>query len=113
MLVNLFTIPMAVKILGIDNCTLPPGVGPTIVHMKKNIIPIAGEDWTKELIWESDPFRINTIAQSGLVHYHIDWIKQQLNRGYTTADRQFWFWLGADQAAHYLTYVGIIYVITG
>ena len=46
------------------------------------------------------------------IHYHIDWIKQQLNRGYTTADRQFWFWLGADQAAHYLTYVGIIYVIT-
>lgn len=48
-----------------------------------------------------------------IVHYHIDWAKQQLNRGLTPADRKFWFWLGADQAAHYLTYVGIIYVVTG
>ena len=47
-----------------------------------------------------------------IAHYHIDWVKQQLNRGLTTADRMWWVWLGADQAAHYLTYVGIIYVIT-
>jgi hypothetical protein len=47
-----------------------------------------------------------------VLHYHIDYFKQQFNRGLTTADRQFWVWLGADQALHYLTYVGIISYVT-
>jgi len=47
-----------------------------------------------------------------VLHYHIDYFKQKLNRGLTTADRQFWIYLGLDQALHYLTYIGIIYVIT-
>jgi len=47
-----------------------------------------------------------------IAHYRIDWAKQQLNRGLTAADRKFWIWLGADQALHYLTYVGIIYYVT-
>ena len=42
------------------------------------------------------------------VHYHVDFIKQQFNRGLTTADRMFWVWLGLDQALHYLTYIAII-----
>jgi len=49
----------------------------------------------------------------GILHYHIDWTKQQLNRGYTPADREFWIWLGADQALHYLTYILIIGWIVG
>lgn len=48
----------------------------------------------------------------GVLHYHIDYFKQQLNRGLTAADRLFWVWLGLDQALHYLTYVGIIYYVT-
>jgi hypothetical protein len=61
------------SIMGVENVTLPLGYGPTIVHMKKGIIPIVGEDWTKELIWEcvDNGLRINTIDQYGLVHYHI------------------------------------------
>jgi hypothetical protein len=51
---------------------------------------------------------ITVAAFDWLAHYHIDYIKQQLNRGLTTADRMFWVWLGADQALHYLTYVAII-----
>jgi hypothetical protein len=47
----------------------------------------------------------------GVVHYHVDWLKQQLNRGLTTADRMFWVWFGADQSLHYLTYIAIIGVI--
>ena len=47
-----------------------------------------------------------------VAHYHIDYFKQQLNKGLTTADRMFWVWLGADQALHYLTYVGIISYVT-
>ena len=42
------------------------------------------------------------------VHYHVDWAKQQLNKGLTPADRKFWTWFGLDQALHYLTYIAII-----
>ena len=61
----------------------------------------------------TDPYQLLLLPVADFIaHYHIDWVKQQLNRGLTTADRMWWVWLGADQAAHYLTYVGIIYVIT-
>ena len=61
---------MAAQILGPDQVTLPAGIGPTIVHMKRHINPIQTDDWTQELIWESDPVRINTVAQWGFVHYY-------------------------------------------
>lgn len=47
-----------------------------------------------------------------VIHYHVDWAKQQLNKGLTPADNRFWVYLGLDQALHYLTYVGIIYYVT-
>jgi hypothetical protein len=62
---------MAAVIIGEEQVTLPRGLGPTIVHMKRYINPIQGNDWTKELVWELNPLRINTVAQWGLVHYHI------------------------------------------
>ena len=61
---------VAAVIMGPERVTLPPGLGPTIVHMKRYINPIQTSDWTKELVWENNPFRINTVAQFGLVHYH-------------------------------------------
>lgn len=61
---------MAAKIMGVASVTLPQGLGPNIVHMKQHIIPTQSHDWTRELVWEVDPFRINTVAQWGLVHYH-------------------------------------------
>jgi hypothetical protein len=67
---------MAAQIIGPELVTLPPGLGPTIVHMKQHIISTHTDDWTKELVWENtDPgVRINTVAQWGLVHYHNkDW----------------------------------------
>lgn len=67
---------MAATILGVENVTLPKGLGPMITHMKRYIIPTLTEDWTQELVWEdTDPgLRIHTVAQSGFVHYHIkDW----------------------------------------
>ena len=62
---------MAAIIIGPEQVTLPTGLGPTIVHMKRHINNLVSEDWTKELTWELDPFRINTVAQWGLVHYHV------------------------------------------
>ena len=68
---------VAAVIMGVENITLPPGVGPTIVHMKRYINPIQTDNWTKELTWEKNPFRINTVAQFGLVHYHIkEWTNE-------------------------------------
>jgi hypothetical protein len=65
---------MAARIIGPESVTLPQGLGPNIVHMKKHIIPTQSHDWSQELVWEMDPFRINTVAQWGLVHYHVkDW----------------------------------------
>jgi hypothetical protein len=68
---------VAAVIIGQEHVTLPPGLGPTIVHMKRHINPIQSADWTKELVWENTPLRINTVAQWGLVHYHIkDWANE-------------------------------------
>ena len=64
------------QILGPETVTLPVGIGPSIVHMKKRIIGTNTDDWTKELTWEhTDPgLRINTVAQWGMVHYYQkDW----------------------------------------
>jgi hypothetical protein len=61
---------IAAMIMGTEQVTLPAGLGPTIVHMKRHINPIQSDDWTKDLVWESDTFRINTVSQWGFVHYH-------------------------------------------
>lgn len=64
---------MAAVIVGVDQVTLPPGLGPSIVHMKNEIIPTLTSDWTKELVWENTQpgLRLQTVSQSGLVHYHV------------------------------------------
>lgn len=64
---------MAAVIMGPERLTLPTGLGPTIVHMKKHINGLKSEDWSQELVWEhTDPgLRINTVSQWGLFHYHI------------------------------------------
>lgn len=46
-----------------------------------------------------------------VIHYHIDWLKMNLNERWNLKpdnSEYFWWLLGADQMAHYLTYVGII-----
>ena len=55
---------------------------------------------------------IGLALADGVAHYHIDWAKQQLNRNLTMKDDRWWTLMGLDQCLHYLTYVGIIYVVT-
>ena len=64
---------LAAAIIGVENVTLPVGIGPSIVHMKRGIIPSITEDWTEEFVWENTRpgLRIQTVAQQGLVHYHV------------------------------------------
>ena len=48
-----------------------------------------------------------------LIHYHVDWTKEQfLKRQAATAkDDRFWFALGLDQLLHHLTYVAIAAIL--
>jgi hypothetical protein len=64
------------------------------------------------VIFYSNPNGILALSILDFVlHYHIDYIKQQLNQGLSAHDRMFWVWLGADQALHYLTYILIIAIV--
>jgi hypothetical protein len=65
---------MAAKLIGEHKVTMPYASYPKIVHMKRHHAGTATNDWTRELVWEHDPLRINTVAQWGAFHYHVkDW----------------------------------------
>ena len=63
---------IAAKIMGPELVTLPLGLGPNIVHMKRHIAGTHTEHWTRELIWEYQDMRlrIQTVAQTGAFHYN-------------------------------------------
>ena len=46
-------------------------------------------------------------------HYHIDWAKININKrwNYTVENPKFWVWLGADQLAHSLTYLLLVWMV--
>jgi hypothetical protein len=48
-----------------------------------------------------------------LLHYHIDWLKEQITHrnGWTPQDSGFWYALGTDQLVHGLTYLAIVVVL--
>lgn len=60
--------------------------------------------------WE---FALVLATVDGVIHYHIDWAKININKHHnlTPADQKFWFWLGVDQLLHSLTYIWIGWVI--
>jgi hypothetical protein len=63
---------MAAQIMGADRVTVPGS--PQIVHMKRHHAGTQTENWTQELVWETDPLRIQTVAQWGAFHYCVkDW----------------------------------------
>lgn len=45
-----------------------------------------------------------------IIHYHVDWLKNQLNDKWQLKpdNKYFWWLLGADQLAHYLTYAWMV-----
>ena len=48
------------------------------------------------------------------VHYHADWLKARFdNRRGAHKDRTWWTMFGLDQLVHQLTYVGMLYFLTG
>ncbi len=50
-----------------------------------------------------------------VVHYHVDWAKDNIIRraGYASSDREFWWAIGGDQLVHHLTYIVIAGVLVG
>jgi hypothetical protein len=49
-----------------------------------------------------------------VVHYHIDWLKVNINNKYgwkCNSSDKFWVLLGIDQYLHALTYILIIYIL--
>ncbi len=55
------------------------------------------------------------IAGELLVHYHVDWAKEQIvaRRQWTPAAGGFWRALGIDQFIHHLTYVAMVSILVG
>lgn len=62
---------MAAQIMGPEQVTMPFTEYPQIVHMKRHHAGTVSEDWTQELVWETNPLRIQTQAQWGAFHYHV------------------------------------------
>lgn len=50
-----------------------------------------------------------------VVHYHIDWVKERINRAFnwSATDSLYWMSFGFDQLLHHLTYVAMIAIIVG
>ena len=51
------------------------------------------------------------VAGEGIIHYHVDWAKSNLNKIMNlrvTEDNRYWFWFGFDQFLHHMTYIGLI-----
>ena len=50
-----------------------------------------------------------------VLHYNIDWSKDQIVRhnGWSAHDRGFWWAIGADQLLHHLTYIAIAALLLG
>lgn len=56
---------------------------------------------------------IAIIAGEFVVHYHLDWSKEQLIKRYRLTHKDPWFWhlFGLDQLGHLVTYVAIIAIL--
>lgn len=48
-----------------------------------------------------------------LIHYHVDYVKSNFwkEKKLTAMDQAYWVAHGVDQLAHFLTYIGIIYIL--
>lgn len=58
---------------------------------------------------------VGLLAAEFVIHYHIDWAKEQIVRrnGWSAHDTRFWWAIGFDQMLHGLTYVAIAWIAAG
>jgi hypothetical protein len=52
-------------------------------------------------------------AADAVIHYHLDWGKNQVTHRLklSPVDDAFWWFLGADQLAHQMTYLGLVSLV--
>lgn len=60
----------------------------------------------------STTLAVGLLAAEFLVHYHLDWAKEQVvhHFGWTPREPYFWWAFGLDQLLHGLTYVAILWI---
>lgn len=61
------------------------------------------------------PYALILGLVDGIIHYHVDWAKTNINKHYGWAPNthaEFWWLLGVDQFLHFATYVGLV-AVTG
>lgn len=82
----------------------PGGVAHALIHMVGSVPALVALGMAPAAV-------LGAILVEGVVHYHIDWTKERLNRtlALTSTQARFWHLFGADQAAHQLTYIGLLW----
>lgn len=80
-----------------------------IMHSLKHGIATFGIMWYFLSHW---PLAIIIGFIDFVIHYHIDWAKQNINKhwNYTPENPKFWYWFGADQLAHTITYLLLVWM---
>lgn len=85
----------------------PVGISHSLDHMLWTLIALL----IFSLIHPVEPVMILTISiLEGFIHYHIDWFKVKYGIKDITKPR-YWREFGADQFAHQLTYLAIIWFL--
>ena len=81
----------------------PGGILHAAIHVVGSLIVLAVMAVPAEYI-------VRLLIFEGFVHYHIDWIKDNVGKRYnlTPDNRSFWVLTGLDQYMHQLTYVAMI-----
>jgi hypothetical protein len=68
------------------------------------------------LVW-APSWRLMAVLVGGefLIHYHMDWLKEQINKRkhWTVTDGWYWHLFGIDQLVHQLTYVAMLAILAG
>ena len=56
---------------------------------------------------------VGIVVGEFIVHYNVDWTKQQVMKrmGWQSADAEFWWGIGVDQFLHYATYLAIAAIL--
>lgn len=66
------------------------------------------------LFFTNNIMAFSLAALDGIIHYHIDWAKMNINKHYgwkPDNSEKFWIALGFDQLLHQLTYMGLIWLL--
>jgi hypothetical protein len=81
----------------------PVGLGHSLIHAAGSLAVLL-------LLQVPTWLALLLAAADGVIHYHIDFIKENVVKKYrlSSRDRRFWWSLAADQGLHHLTYIGMV-----